>query len=71
MATKHASKVEQVWQFADSQGTGGILKVNSRENINPIMEEFPTIALSEIELYPLVEYELHTTEEIGDPRGGV
>ncbi len=52
---KHAGKLEQVWGFAGIQGGGGIANVNSLEELDGIMAEFPMLAVSDIEILPLVD----------------
>ena len=53
--TKHAGKVEQVWSFAGIQGGGGIIDVESLEEMDAFMAEFPLGPFSDITIYPLVE----------------
>ena len=48
-------KMEAAWSFAGMPGGGGVLNVESLEELDAIMTEFPLAAFSEIELYPLVE----------------
>ena len=51
----HAGKIEQIWSFAGMQGGGGIANVNSLEELDGIMAEFPYRALSDVEILPLVD----------------
>ena len=46
-------KIEQVWNFAGIPGGGGILNVNSLEELDSIMVEFPLGPFSDIEIYGL------------------
>ena len=46
-------KIEQNWNFAGIWGGGGILNVNTAEELNAIMTEFPLGPFSEIEVYIL------------------
>ena len=50
-------KMEQVWSFAGLQGGGGILNVNSLEELDAVMAGFPFGPFSHIETYPLVDLE--------------
>ncbi len=56
---KHTAsgKIEQVWAFAGIQGGGGILKVNSLEEVDAIMTEFPFGPFSDVEVQGLVDLE--------------
>jgi muconolactone delta-isomerase len=56
-ARKHQGKTEQLWGFAGIQGGGGIANVESLEELDTIMTEFPLGAFSELEVYPLVDLE--------------
>ena len=48
-------KMEQSWSFAGLQGGGGILNVESLEELDAIMTSFPLAPFSETEVLPLVE----------------
>jgi len=48
-------KLEQIWGFAGLQGGGGIAKVNSLEELDAIMTEFPFGQFSDIEVYGLAD----------------
>lgn len=50
-----SKKMEQVWSFAGIPGGGGILNVDSLEELDAIMTEFPFGPFSEIEVYPLAD----------------
>ena len=52
-----SGKLEQVWGFAGLQGGGGIGNVNSLEELNEVMAEFPWAPFSETEIYGLVDFE--------------
>ncbi len=52
-----SGKFEQVWGFAGARGGGGILKVNSLEEVDAIMAEFPFGQFSDIEVTGLVDIE--------------
>ncbi len=56
-ARKHTAsgKIEQTWSFAGLQGGGGILNVNSLEELDAIMNEFPFAPFADIEIYGLVD----------------
>ncbi len=48
-----SGKIEQTWGFAGLQGGGGIFKVNSLEELDAIMTEFPFAPFSDTEIYGL------------------
>jgi muconolactone delta-isomerase len=48
-------KVESTWGFAGTGGGGGILEVDSIEELDAIMAGFPFGAFSEVEVIPLVD----------------
>ncbi len=50
-----SGKLEAVWSFAGLTGGGGIANVDSLEEMDTIMAEFPFGPFSEIEILPLVE----------------
>ena len=52
-----SGQLEQVWSFAGLQGGGGIGNVNSLEELDAIMTEFPIAPFSDIEIYGLVDFE--------------
>ncbi len=54
---KHTAsgKMELVWGFAGARGGGGILKVDSLEEVDAIMAEFPFGQFSDIEVIGLVD----------------
>ncbi len=56
---KHTTsgKIQQIWGFAGIQGGGGIANVNSLEELDAIMAEFPFGPFSDIEIYGLVDLE--------------
>ncbi len=56
-ARKHTTsgKIEQIWGFAGIQSGGGITNVNSLEELDAIMAEFPFGPFSDIEIYGLVD----------------
>ncbi len=58
-ARKHTAsgKMEQVWGVAGVQAGGGILKVNSLEEVDAIMAEFPFGPFSDVEVSGLVDIE--------------
>lgn len=58
-ARKHTAsgKFEQVWGVAGVRGGGGILKVDSLEEVDAIMAEFPFGPFSDVEVYGLVDLE--------------
>jgi muconolactone delta-isomerase len=48
-------KIEQSWGFAGIQGGGGILNVDSPEELDDIMTQFPFAPFSDVEIYGLVD----------------
>ncbi len=50
-----SGKIEQTWGFAGIQGGGGIVNVNSLEELEAIMAEFPFAPFSDIEIYGLTD----------------
>lgn len=52
-----SGKMEQIWSFAGSNGGGGLLNVDSLEELDQIMNAFPMGPFSTIETFPLVELE--------------
>lgn len=54
---KASGKMEQVWGFAGLQGGGGIANVESLDELDAIMKEFPVAPFSDIEIRGLVDFE--------------
>ena len=52
---QHESKMEQSWSFAGLNGGGGILNVESLEELDDIMAGFPFGQFSTIEVYGLAD----------------
>ncbi len=52
-----SGQFEQSWGVAGAQAGGGILKVNSLEEVDAIMAEFPFGPFSDVEIYGLVDLE--------------
>lgn len=50
-----SGKMEQVWSFAGMPGGGGILNVDSLEELDSIMIGFPLGQVSNISVYPLTD----------------
>ncbi len=50
-------KFEQLWGFAGIPGGGGIANVNSAEELDAIMAEFPFGQFSKTEIYALTDLE--------------
>jgi muconolactone delta-isomerase len=48
-------KLEDVWSFAGIVGGGGILNVDSPEELDKIMIGFPFGQTSQVEIYPLAD----------------
>lgn len=52
---QHKAKLEQSWSFAGLNGGGGILNVESLEELDEIMAGFPFGQFSTIEVYGLAD----------------
>ena len=52
---KYTRNSEQVWGFAEFQGGGGIVNVQSLEELDALMTEFPFLPISDTEIYPVVD----------------
>jgi muconolactone delta-isomerase len=50
-----SGKIEQIWGFAGLQGGGGIVNVNSLEELDTIMTEFPFAPFSDTEIFGLTD----------------
>ena len=48
-----SGKMEQTWSFAGVGGGGGILDVDSNEELGEIMGGFPLAPFSDVEVFPL------------------
>ncbi|MSQ11929.1 MAG: hypothetical protein EXR48_04465 [Dehalococcoidia bacterium] len=48
-------KMEHVWSFAGLPGGAGLLNVNSLEELDAILSEFPFGPFSDIKIYPITE----------------
>ena len=48
-------KLEQLWATAGVQGGGGIANVDSADELDAIMAEFPLGPFTAMEVYPLVD----------------
>ena len=57
-----SKKMEQSWAFAGTPGGGGVLNVNSAEELNQIMAELPLGAVGEIEIQPIIDVEEAMTQ---------
>ncbi len=56
-AARHTASgaFEQIWSFAGLQGGGGIANVDSLEQLDSVMAEFPFGPFSEIHVYGLAD----------------
>ena len=52
---RSSGKFEQVWSFAGLQGGGGILNVDSLDELDAIMADFPFGPFSDITIYGLAD----------------
>ena len=53
--SKYAGKIEQAWGFAGIGAGGGILSVDTLEDLDAVMAEFPMAGVADIEIIPLVD----------------
>jgi muconolactone delta-isomerase len=53
--SKHGKKIEMIWAFAGTQGGGGIANVDSLEELDAVMAEFPLLGASDVEILPIVD----------------
>ena len=56
-AERHSVSMEQSWGFAGIAGGGGIANVDSLEELDAVMTEFPFAAFSDVEIIPMVALE--------------
>lgn len=54
-AHRDPGKMEQVWSFAGIGGGGGILNVESHEELDAIMAGCPFAPFSQIDIYPIAD----------------
>jgi len=54
-ANQKSGKMEQTWSFAGIQGGGGILNVDSLEELDAIMIQMPFAPFSSVEVLGLVD----------------
>jgi len=56
-AAEHTAsgKMEQIWAFAGQPGGGGIIKVDTLDELDAVMAGFPFAQYSKIHIYPLVD----------------
>lgn len=52
---ERSGKMEQSWSFAGTIGGGGILNVDSHDELDEIMGGFPFAPFSHVEVYPLTD----------------
>jgi muconolactone delta-isomerase len=48
-------QIESIWSFAGTSAGGGIVNVDSADELDACMREYPFAAFSDIEIYPLVD----------------
>ena len=54
---KYEGKMDQLFAFAGMQAGGGIVNVDSAEELDTIIAELPMAPFSDIEIYPLTDLE--------------
>lgn len=57
-ARKYQGQIEQIWAVAGQQAGGGIVNVESLEQLDTILAELPLGPFSETEVYPLVDLDV-------------
>ena len=57
-----SGKMEQAWSFAGTTGGGGILNVDSHEELDAIMGAFPFAQTSNVSVYPLADLDATLTD---------
>ncbi len=67
-----SGKMEQIWAFAGLPGGGGILNVDSHEELDDIMAAFPFGNWSETQIYPIsdIDHTIATFRQIAAQMGG-
>jgi muconolactone delta-isomerase len=50
-----SGKIQETWSFAGTGGGGGILDVDSAEELDAIMSGFPFGAFSDVQIFPLAD----------------
>jgi muconolactone delta-isomerase len=71
---RDSGKIEQIWSFAGIGGGGGILNVDSHEELDAIMAGFPFGPFSHIDIYPLADLDAGLTafaQAIGQMMNGM
>jgi muconolactone delta-isomerase len=61
-----SGKMKETWSFAGTIGGGGILEVESHEELDAIMGGFPFAQVSNVDVYPLAD--LHASLEGAEAR---
>ncbi len=51
----YAGKIEQAWAFAGGLGAGGIVNVESLEELDEILSSWPAQPWADYHLYPLID----------------
>ena len=51
---QHRDKFVEVWGYAGTQGGGGLVEVESLEELNQMMTEFPFAPFSEMKVTPVI-----------------
>jgi hypothetical protein len=52
---KYSDKIEQSWVIAGEKGGGGIVNVESLEELDTIQSEFPLGPFTELKVYPMAD----------------
>lgn len=60
-----SGKMEQVWSFAGFTGGGGILNVDTHEELDSIMGGFPFAAYSKMDIYALANLDASLADQVG------
>jgi len=59
-----SGKMEHVWSFAGYAGGGGIMNVDTHEELDKIMSGFPFSQHSDIEVYALADLDISLSDSI-------
>ena len=64
-----SGKMEQIWSFAGLSGGGGIINVDSHEQLDAIMGGFPFAQHSDISVYALADLDAVLSDSIARIEG--
>lgn len=61
---RSSGKMEQVWSFAGVVGGGGIMNVDSHEELDKIMGGFPFALYSDVAVYALADLDVSLADNV-------